>query len=171
MVLRFQPNRGTESQLAIRALHDGGGEGTLYTIQGDSAWTTANRYVARTGQEQATAIAGTIKVKKRDLSLARADLEKWHALLFDVVRGSESTLERSAEEYRTNGTRSTVLDGDRYDFWYVQGETESHWSFSDVPLGDAPRQAILPLAKWMAMVRAGGDEKLMFPPFSPGFRC
>jgi hypothetical protein len=157
-ILRFEPNRGVESQLAIEAWHDGHIEATLYTIQGRSAWAAGNAYIARAGREDLGSIAKSIRVQKRVLSLQPSDLEKRHALFFAVARDSESALERSAAEFRTSGNRNTVLDGDRYELWYVQGETETHWSFSDVHLDDAPGQAILPLAKWMAMVRAGATK-------------
>jgi hypothetical protein len=92
------------------------------------------------------------------LKVSRSDIEKWHALLFIAMRESESLLERSAEEFRKDGTRAAVLDGDRYGLWYVQGENELHWSFMDVPIGDAPNQATLPFAKWMAMVLLGATK-------------
>jgi hypothetical protein len=153
MILRFEPNEGPESQLALRMWHDGRIEATLYRIQGVGAWRAANGYTARTGKVNLGAIARSINVQMTPLSISRSDVEKWHSSLFEAVRNSEAALEGSAEEFRRSGTRETVLDADRYDFWYVQGETEFHWSFSDVRITDAPQGAILPLAKWMSMVR------------------
>jgi hypothetical protein len=153
MILRFEPNEGAESQLAIRAWHDGHVEATLYTVQGASVWSTANGYIARTGAENLEAIAKSIKVQSRRLDLPRPAVDKWISSLFEALRNSASSLEKLALQYRKTGNRLTELDGDHYDFWYVQGEAESHWEFSDVPVRAARREAILPLAKWMDMVR------------------
>ncbi len=99
------------------------------------------------------AIAKSIQVQSRLLNVPRADVDKWTSLLFEALRSSESTLEKFADAHRKTGARQAVLDGDHYDFWYAQGEIESHWSFSDVPVSEARREASLPLAKWMDMVR------------------
>jgi len=153
MILRFEPNEGAESQIVIRAWHDGHVDATLYTVQGASAWSAANGYIARTRGENLEAIAKSIQVQSRTLDVPRAGVDKWASSLFEALRSSESSLEKLAAEYRKTGTRQAVLDGDHYDFWYAQGEIEFHWAFSDVPVSEARREAILPLAKWMDMVR------------------
>jgi len=152
--LRFEPNQGGESQLEVRAWHDGRVDVTVSTISGGSVWRTAKGYLARTGKENLAAITDSIKVQTHSVKLSRSDLEKWHSSLFVATRSSESYLERSAKSYRTGGNRDAVLDGDHYELWYIQGETESHWSFSDVPAENAAKAAILPLAKWMGMIRS-----------------
>jgi hypothetical protein len=153
MILRFEPNKGAESQIAIRAWHDGHVDATLYTVLDASVWSAANGYIARTGGENLEAIAKSIKVQNRPLDLPRSDVDRWISSLFEALRSSEASLENFAAEYRRTGTRQAVLDGDHYDFWYAQGETEFHWAFSDVPVSEARRGAILPLAKWMDIVR------------------
>jgi hypothetical protein len=158
-ILRFEPNEGTESQLDVRAWHDGRVEATLSTIKGVSAWRVANDYIARTGKENLVAITDLIKAQTHPVNFSRSDLEKWHSSLFVALRSSESYLERSAQSYRTGGNRDAVLDGDHYELWYVQGETESHWSFSDVPAGSALQAPILPLAKWMVRFRSESNNE------------
>jgi hypothetical protein len=158
MILRFEPNERAESQLVVRTWHDGTVEATLFAIQDGTAWRVANAYIAQTGKENIEAIAGSIRVQRRSLNLSRPDVQKWHTLLFQALRASESALERSAEEYRVSGTREAVLDGGRYDLWYAQGETECHWSFSDVDISDAPERTNSPLAHWMNTVRIASTK-------------
>jgi hypothetical protein len=159
LVLRFEPNHGPESQLSIRAWHDGRAEVYFDLIQGSSAWSEANAYIARTGQQNLDAITSSIKTTRSVLSLPRSTLERWHQLFFRAIGESQLLLEKSDEEFRKSGERAAVLDGDRYTLWYMQGESEFSWSFSDVPINDVARQGMSPLVKWMATVRSTATER------------
>jgi hypothetical protein len=153
MILRFQPNELPESQLVIRAWHDGHVEAVLYTVSGGSVWGVANKYLAQTGKEDVRGVANSIKVKATPLSLSTSTVEGWHTSLFTALREEEAELERSSAEFQKNGTREAVLDGARYDLWYVQGENESHWSFSDLDTSATSSGGNLPLGRWMNRVR------------------
>ena len=159
MVLRFEPNQGSESQLLFRVWHDGHVAATSYTVKGGSAWNLANDYMARTGKEDDAAISRSIAVEEKQLKVNLAEVERWHAGLFETLRASDSYLQKTATEYAKDGTREAVLDGTRYELWYWQGETELHWDFSDIDLNDAPTRANLPLARWMNAVRIAAVKK------------
>ena len=159
MVLRFEPNEGPESQLLFRVWHDGHIDAQLYTVKSGSAWGLANNYIARSGKEDIAAIAPLIPVEKKQLELSAAEVERWHAGLFDILRLSDSALQRAAAEYAKDGSRDAVLDGTRYQFWYMQGETDLRWSFSDIDVNDALARAYLPLARWMNTVRIASVRK------------
>ena len=159
MVLRFEPNEGPESQRLFRVWHDGHIDAQLYTIKSGSAWSLANSYIARSGKEDVAAIAPLIPVEKKQLELSAAEVEQWHTGLFGILRASDSALQSAAAEYAKNGRREAVLDGTRYQFWYMQGETELSWSFSDIDVKDTLARANLPLARWMNSVRVASVRK------------
>lgn len=153
MILRFEPNEGPESQLLFRAWNDGHVDAELYSVKDGSAWSAANNYIAKSGGEDIAAIAPSIPVEKKQLTIPANKIQQWHAGLFDSLRSSDSALEKSAAAYAKDGSREAVLDGTRYQFWYLQGEAEMRWNFSDIDINDAPARANLPLARWMNMVR------------------
>jgi hypothetical protein len=159
MVLRFQPNEGAESQLLFRVWYDGHTDAELYMVKGGSAWASANNYLAKSGKEEIANIVRLIPVERKQLSISTREVQEWHAGLFDTLRSSDSALQKAAAEYAKNGSREAVLDGTRYQFWYLQGETETRWNFSDIDINDGAPRANLPLARWMKMVRASSLRK------------
>lgn len=159
MILRFEPNEGPESQLLFRAWYDGHVDAELYSVKNGSAWSAANSYIAKSGREDIAAIAPLIPVEKKQLTVPANEVQQWHAGLFDTLRSSDSALQKSAAEYAKDGSREAVLDGTRYQFWYLQGEAEMRWNFSDIDINDARARANLPLARWMNMVRMASLRK------------
>lgn len=159
MVLRFEPNQGPESQLLLRVWHDGHTEATLYIVKSGSAWNLANAYVSQARKEDVAALARSIPVEKKQLEIDSGRVDRWHTQLFDSLRASDSQLQKDAAQYAKDGSRDSVLDGSRYEFWYSEGETDLHWTFSDIDVNDLPTRANLPLARWMNAVRVASLNK------------
>jgi len=158
MILRFEPNQGPESQLLFRVWYDGHIDAQMWTVKSGSAWRLANEYITRTGNEDIATVARLVAVEKTQIELNATQVQKWHTSLFDILRSSDSQLQKAAAEYFKQGVTDAVLDGTRYEFWYTQGMIEARWTFFDIDVNDLATRANLPLARWMNEVRAASKK-------------
>lgn len=152
VVLRFKPTSKSESQIIIRRGVNKV-EVVEYTSPDGSIYAKLNEVLARGGKEDATEMAKSIRVKRREVSVAHAQVRQWYASFFDSLASTTKTLRGALEESDKTGAESFVFHGTFYDLWYEQGLNKMSFKLYDVEVDKPGSDGELKLVRWMNAVR------------------
>lgn len=153
VVLRFKPNSKPESQIIIRRDVNRKLEVVEYTSPDGSIYGKLNEALARGDKEDAAEMAKSIRVTRREVSVAPAQARQWYATFFDSLASTTKTLRGALEESEKTGAESFVLHGTFYDLWYEQGLNEMSFKLYDVEVDKPGSDGELKLVQWMNAVR------------------
>jgi hypothetical protein len=151
-VLRFRPSFHATSQIVIRKRVDKI-EVVEYTTPDGNIFDKLNEILDRGGKEDAVAMAKSIRVKRREISVPSTQVKQWYATFFDSLVVTTKTVRERGE--RSDKTRSVtlVLDGTTYDLWYKQSLDTISLSLYDVEVDTPASDGELKLVQWMNAVR------------------
>lgn len=152
VILRFKPSSKPESQIIIRRGVNKI-EAIEYTSSDGSIYDKLNEALARGSKEDAAEMAKSIRVTRREMSVAQAQARRWSATFFDSLASTTKTLREAFEESEKTGAESFVLHGTFYDLWYEQGLNEVSFKFYDVDIDKPGSDGELKLVQWMNAVR------------------
>lgn len=151
--LRFRPSFKPESQIVIRRGVEKI-EVVEYTSPNGNIYGKLNEILARTGKEDAVEMAKSIKVRRREISVSAAQIQRWHATLFDSIANTTRPLKDRGEEFdRTNGSETILLDGAIYELWYENRLNKMSYTLHDVEVDTPGSDGEFKLVRWMNAVR------------------
>lgn len=153
VVLRFKPSSKPESQIIIRRDVNRKLEVVEYTSPDGSIYGKLNEALARGDKEDAMEMAKSIRVTRREVSVAPALARQWYVTFFDSLASTTKTLRGALEESEKTGAESFVLHGTFYDLWYEQGLNEMSFKLYDVEVDKPGSDGELKLVQWMNAVR------------------
>ena len=151
-VLRFRPSFHATSQIVIRNRGDRT-ELIEYISLDGNIFDKLNETLARGGKEDVTALAKSIKVRRREILIPETQMKAWYERFFEAVEVTGKTLKQNGEESLRTRSVTLVLDGTIYEVWYKQGLTEVSLSLYDVEVDTAGSDGELKLVQWMNSIR------------------
>ncbi|MFN7949554.1 MAG: hypothetical protein U0Z53_29625 [Blastocatellia bacterium] len=152
-ILRFKPSSKPESQIIIRRDVNRKLEVVEYTSPDGSIYGKLNEALAHGGKEDAAEMAKSIRVTRREVSVAQAQARRWYATFFDSLASTTKALRERLEESDKTGAESFVLHGTFYDLWYEQGLNEMSFKLYDVEVDKLGSDGEFKLVQWMNAVR------------------
>ena len=151
-VLRFRPSFHATSQIVIRKRVDKI-EGVEYTSPDGNIFDKLNEILNHGGKEDPVAMAKSIRVKRREITLPDTQLKRWYNGFFDNLAITEKALKQRGEEADKTRTLTLVLDGTTYEFWYRENLNDMSLSLYDVEIETPGSDGELKLAQWMNSIR------------------
>jgi hypothetical protein len=151
--LRFKPSSKPESQIIIRRYVNRKLGVVEYTSPDGSIYGKLNEALARGDKEDAVEMAKSVRVARREVSVAPAQARRWYATFFDSLVSTTKTLREALEESEKTGAESFVFHGTFYDLRYEQGINEMSFKLYDVEVDKPGSDGELKLVQWMNMVR------------------
>jgi hypothetical protein len=142
--IRIAPAFRPESQMNLTLLPDQTAR-TEYVVTDKNVYYASNELLRSTGEGRAEALAQKMPVKRHPLNLSPALLMKWQSQLIGSLNASFLVLQQDLQKTLLREPASLFLDGDSYEVWYGQGQTNLHVCF--------PQAAMpTPLEKWAKAV-------------------
>lgn len=153
LVLRFEPSFHSMSQIVIRKRKDKV-EVVEYTSLDGNIYDKLNETLEHGGKEDAVAMAKSIRVRQREISVPSAQVKRWYATFFYSLAVTSKTLRERGEEFdRTGGSETILLDGTTYSLWYKQRLNRMSFSLYDVEVDTPDADNEFKLVQWMNAVR------------------
>jgi len=153
VILRFKPSSKSESQIIIRRDVNRTLEVVEYTSPDGSIYGKLNEALARGDKEDAVEMAKSIRVARREVSVAPGQARRWYATFFDSLANTTKSLREALDESEKTGAESFVLHGTFYDLWYEQGLNALSFKLYDVEVDKPSSDGELKLVRWMNAVR------------------
>jgi hypothetical protein len=151
-VLRFEPSFHATLQIVIRKRGDRI-EVTEYTSPDGNIFDKLNEMLDRGSKEDAVAMAKSIRVKRREISVPDTEIKRWYKGFFDNLAMTEKTLKQRGEESDKTRSVTLVLDGTTYDVWYKESLDKVSLSLYDVEVDTPGSDGELKLVQWMNAIR------------------
>jgi hypothetical protein len=151
-VLRFEPSFHATSQITIRKRFDKI-EVIEYTSPEGNIFDKLNEILAHGGKDDPVAMAKSISVNRREISILDPQVKRWYATFFEGLGTTQKTLNELGEQSDRDRTVSLLLDGTTYDVWYKQGVNTVALSLYDVEIDRPGADGELKLVQWMNSIR------------------
>jgi hypothetical protein len=151
-VLRFEPSFHSTSQVIIRKRVDKI-EVVEYTSPDGNIFDKLNEILDQGSKEDAIAMAKSIRVKRREITVPETQIKRWYTTFFDGLASTEKALNERGVQSDKSRTATFVLDGTTYNVWYKQGLDKISLSLYDVEIDTRGSDGELKLAQWMNSIR------------------
>jgi len=151
-VLRFEPSFHATSQVIIRKRIDKI-EVVEYTSPDGNIFDKLNEILDQGGQEDAVAMAKSIRVWRREIRVSDIQIKRWYTSFFEALASTEKELNKRGIQSDKTRSATLVLDGTTYDVWYTQGLDKISLSLYDVEVDTPGSGGELKLTQWMNRVR------------------
>jgi hypothetical protein len=126
--IRIAPAFRPESQMNLTLMEDRTTRAE-YVIADKNVYYASNNLLQATGEGRAEDIAKNTQVKRYKFNVSPQQLMKWQHGFTDSLRSTSLILERDLNSSRLGQPQSITLDGDLYEVWYGQFQTDIHISF------------------------------------------
>jgi hypothetical protein len=155
IVLRFNPSSQPESQIIIQQSADDISRFQIieYELPDGSIYNQLNQYLAQGNKTDVTQMAKSIKVKRKEANITRAQARQWRMTFYPALNSTTNRLRVEAEAIEKTGTEAFVIHGAFYEVWLYQGLKKISVSLQDVDIDKARPGGEYKLVQWMNSVR------------------
>ena len=150
-ILRFEPNRGPESQLFIKRTLKGTQVIEYSPVKG-TIYDKLNEILRNGGKENPVELAKHIQIQKRTIDLPGTKTDLWWTT-FPATVGTTIQLMQKRTDEIVHGTARIAIDGTHYGLWYDQVESSFSFKAWDEDVSDHEVTGEFEVVRWMNTVR------------------
>ena len=154
LILRYMPSFEPESQIVVVA-RDGKIRVTDYVSLDGNIYSKLNQIKAETNREDPLEMSKILHVKKRELTIPLAQIQRWRQNLIDGI--AVSLRPKKFETATPPKTASVILDGTVYEVWdssgVFGGTGDFHYSVYSTEVSKRVFQDESPFIGWMKRIR------------------